>query len=815
METLIKDIHYAIRGLLRRPAFTTLAVLTLALGIGANTAIFGMLDAVMFRSLPVPAPEQLVKVETIRAAGQTNLNYSYPDFRDYRDKNQVCSSLTAYYSTPLSLSGGGATAERVFGTVASGEYFTTLGVSPALGRIFTTADDQTPGGHPVVVLSYAQWQRRFGGADDAIGKTLEINKHTFTVIGVMPPSFNGTLRGFSSDLWMPLMMHAQAVPSDPPDALNRRNFSWLEIMGRLKPGVSQAQAAASFELMGQQIDDADGVRSKERLTVTSNERGESYLVKDFAKPLIVMMVAVGLVLLIACANVANLLLVRASTRRKEIAVRLAVGATRARLVRQLLTESLVLSLAGGAGGLLIAFWADSFWKLIKPADDFLPITLQTGLSLRVLGFALLVSVITGVVFGLIPALQASKFDYTPALKDEAPHWRGERRFQLRDLLVVTQVAVSLVVLVGAGLFVRSLRQLQKIDVGFQPERTLVVTVDPSLQGYNREKGSELYRQFLERVHTIPGVRAATYAATVPPNAGGSKIEDTVEVEGRAPSGENVAVEYNRVGPDYFTTMNISLRGRDFTTADRRGAPPVAIINESMARKVFPNEDPVGKRFRFGKEGPYSEVIGVARDGKYRGLREEPLLCVYEPFFLRYRAEMNLLVRSDRNQQALLGQIRNELGALDPTIPVFNVRTLDEQVRSVASQERATALTTTLFGALALLLATIGLYGVMSYAVVQRTREIGIRMALGARSGDVLSMVLKSGMKLVLAGVAVGVVAALALTRVIRSFLFGITATDVLTFTTVAAGLIVVALLACLIPARRAAKVDPLVALKAE
>jgi predicted permease len=768
----------------------------------------------MFRALPVPAPEQLVKVETIRASGSTNFNYSYPDFRDYRDRNQVCSGLTAYYSTPLSLSGGSATAERVFGTIASGEYFTTLGVSPALGRVFTTADDQTPGGHPVVVLSHGLWLRRFGGAHDAIGKTLEINKHTFTVIGVMPASFNGTLRGFSSDLWMPLMMHAEAVPSDPPDALNKRNFSWLEIMGRLKPGVTTTQAAASFELMGQQIDDADGSRSQERLTVTSNERGESYLVKAFSKPLIVMMVAVGLVLLIACANVANLLLVRASTRRKEIAVRLAVGATRARLVRQLLTESLVLSLAGGALGLLIAFWADSFWKLIKPADDFLPITLQTGLSLRVLGFTLLVSVVTGVIFGLIPALQASKIDYTPALKDEAPHWHGERRFQLRDLFVVAQVAISVVVLVGAGLFVRSLRQLQKIDVGFRPERTLVVTVDPSLQGYDREKGSELYRQFLERVHTIPGVRAASYAATVTPNAGGSKIEDVVEIEGRAVP-IDVAVEYNRVGPDYFTTMNIALRGRDFTTSDRRGAPPVAIINESMARKVFPNEDPVGKRFRFGNEGPYSEVIGLARDGKYRGLREEPLLCVYEPFFMRYRAEMNLLVRSDQDSKALLGQIRNELGAIDPTIPVFNVRTLEEQVQSVASQERATAFTTSLFGGLALLLATIGLYGVMSYAVVQRTREIGIRMALGAKTTDVLSMVLKSGMKLVLAGVAVGVVAALALTRVIRSFLFGITATDVLTFTTVAAVLIVVALLACLIPARRAARVDPLVALKNE
>ncbi len=814
METFIKDIQYAIRGLVRRPAFSTLAVLTLALGIGANTAIFGMLDAVMFRSLPVVAPERLVKLETLRPEGRSNINYSYPKYREYRDKNQVCSSLTAYYSTPLSLSGGGATAERVFGTIASGEYFTTLGVAPALGRVFTAADDQTPGAHPVIVLSYGLWQRRFGAANDVIGKTLEINKHTFTVIGVMPQSFTGTIRGFSTDLWMPLMMHAQAVPSDPPDALTRPGFSWLEVMGRLKPGVTTAEAAASFATLGLQLDDADGVRGPERLTAVSNEHGESYLVRDFATPLTVMMVAIGLVLLIACANVANLLLVRASTRRKEIAVRLAVGATRARLIRQLLTESLVLSLTGGAVGLLIAFWADSFWTLIKPAGDYLPLTLQTGLNLRVLLFALGVSLITGVAFGLIPALQASRFDYTPALKDEAPHWRGERRFRLRDLLVVAQVAVSLVVLVGAGLFVRSLRQLQQIDVGFRPERTLVVQIDPSLQGYNKDKGSELYRQLLDRVRAIPGVRNATYASTVTPNAGGSRIQDVVQIEGGAPGGD-VAVEYNRVGPEYFTTMNIALRGRDFTSADRRGAQPVAIINESMARRVFPNEEAVGKRFRFGTEGPYSEIVGVAPDGKYRTLREEPQLCVYEPFFMSYRHEMNLLVRSDLNTPVLLGQIKSELGALDPTIPLFNIRTLDEQIRSVTFQERATALTTTLFGGLALLLATIGLYGVMSYAVVQRTREIGIRIALGAKSADVLSMVLKSGMKLVLAGVAVGVVAALVLTRVIRSFLFGITATDVFTYSSVAAGLIGVALLACLIPARRAAKVDPLVALRSE
>jgi putative ABC transport system permease protein len=454
--------------------------------------------------------------------------------------------------------------------------------------------------------------------------------------------------------------------------------------------------------------------------------------------------------------------------------------------------------------------------LIKPRDEFLPLTIQSGLNGRVLIFALLASVGTGLLFGLIPALQSSNFDFTPALKDEVPSWRGERRFVFRDLLVVLQVAVSLVVLVGAGLFVRSLRQLQRIDVGFRPDRALIVSVDPSLQGYDRAKGSEFYRSFLDRVRALPTVRAASLAATISPNPGGSKIEDVIQIEGRPVGTENLAVEYNRVGPEYFATMNIPLpRGRDFTAQDRKGSPPVVVINETMARKILPHEDPIGKRFRFGDTGPFYEVVGVARDGKYRSLREEPLLTLYEPFFMAYRPEMNLLVRSDSDPRSLLPAIRNELATLDPGIPLFNVRTLEEQVQGASAQEHTAALVTSMFGGLALLLAIIGLYGVMSYSVVQRTREIGIRMALGASRGDVLRLVVRSGMKLVLAGVAVGVVAAVALTRLIGSLLYGVTPTDVLTYVSVAVGLAIVALVACCVPARRAAKVDPLVALRYE
>ncbi|HKE57589.1 MAG TPA: ABC transporter permease, partial [Pyrinomonadaceae bacterium] len=716
MQTL-NDLRFAIRGLLKRPGFTLVAVITLALGIGANTAIFSMLDAIMFRSLPVRQPEQLVKLQTLRPNGQVNANFSYPAFRDYAQLNQVCSDLIAYYQTPLNLSGGNGTAERIYGTLASGNYFAMLGIEPAQGRLLSTADDQTPGAHPVVVISYSLWQRRFGGNADAIGKSIEINRHQFNIIGVAPQSFTGTVRGFSSELWLPMMMHNQAVPDDPPDTLSKRTLIWLDVMGRLKPSVTPAQATLSLQALANQIAEANGRTAVEKLMAVPGGKGEAFLVSDFNKPLLVLMTAVGLVLLIACANVANLLLVRAGARRKEIAVRLALGATRQRLVRQLLTESILLALLGGAAGLVVALWADRFWLLIKPRDEFLPLTIQSGLNARVLLFALLASVVTGLLFGLVPALQSSKFDYTPALKDEVPSWRGERRFVFRDLLVVLQVAVSVVVLVGAGLFVRSLRQLQKVDVGFRPEHTLIVSVDPSLQGYDRARGLEFYRTFLDRVRALPTVRAASLAATVSPNPGGGRIEDVIQIEGQPVGTENFSVEYNRVGPEYFATMNMALtRGRDFTTQDRKGAPSVVVINETMARKIFPHEDPIGKRFRFGDSDPFYEVVGVARDGKYRNLREDPLLTLYEPFFMAYRPEMNLVVRIDSDPRSLVPAIRNELAALDQSIPLFNVRTLEEQVQGASAQEHTAALVTSMFGGLALLLAIIGLYGVMSYSV---------------------------------------------------------------------------------------------------
>jgi len=802
--------------LFKSPTFSIVAVLTLALGIGANTTIFSLLDAVMLRSLPVQHPEQLVTLKTVRPEGRVNSNFSYPAFRDFRQFNQVFSGLIASYTTPLSLSGGSGPAERIYGTLASGDYFSVLGVNPVLGRTFTPAEDQTPGGSPVAVISYGLWQRRFGGSADVVGKTLSLNNHTFTIIGVAPASFGGMLRGFTADLWLPLMMHAQAIPDDPPDTLSNRGLIWLEVTGRLKPGVTFGVALASMDALGQQVAQANGRASSEKLTIEPGNKGSAWLVSELMLPLKVLMGAAAFLLLIACANVANLLLVRATARRREVAVKLAIGASRGRLIRQFLTESMLLALLGGGLGLLLAGWTNDLWLAIKPADFFFPVTLKTGIDVRLFTFALIVSVSAGVIFGLAPAFTASQVELTNALKPEGGVRTRERRFNLRSLLIVVQVGLSFVLLIGSGLFIQTVRHIQTIDVGFKPEHVLVATLDPSLHGYDRSRGWQFYTSLLDRVRAIPGVKSVTLAATVTPNLGGMVIQDTVEVAGRATRSDAIEIELNRVGPDYFATVGMPLlRGRDFTAQDRQGAPDVAVVNDTMARQLFPNEDPLGKRFRFGDEGPFTEIVGVVADGKYRSLREDPKPFLYTPFLNDYRPEMSLLVRSDLEPTNLVSALRNEVNVLDASLPLFHVRTLEEQVRNASAQERSAAILTSLFGIVALLLATVGIYGVISYSVTQRTHDIGIRIALGAQVSDVLKLVLKGGLALALAGVVFGTACAFALTRLIANLLFGVSATDATTFGIVAAILIFVTLLACYIPARKATKVNPLVALRYE
>ena len=814
-DALWQDLRYAVRMLARSPGFAAVAVIALALGTGANTSIFSLLDAVMLRALPVREAEQLVQLQGLRPQGRVNWNFSYSAYRDYCEQNQVFSGLLAYSTIPLSLSGGSGVAERIHGQLVSGNFFEVLGVDAIRGRTFLPEEDQTPGTHPVAVISSGFWQRRFAGDPAIVGKTVTLNNLDFTIVGVTPSHFNGVVRGFKADLWLPMMMHARAMPDLPPDAFSRRGLSWLYIIGRLKPGVTLTQATAHVETLGRQLDHANNREVEERLTLTPGDKGATWLLHDFSTPLTMLMAVVGLVLLIACANVANLLLARASARRKEIAIRLALGAGRRRLVSQLLTESGLLALMGGAVGLLVATWANDFWLWLKPADLFLPVTVESRLDGRVLGSTLLLSLLTGMVFGLAPALQASKLDFMTALKaSTATLPGGRRRFDLRHLLVIAQVALSLVLLVGAGLFARSLRRMQAVDVGFTPESVLVAALDLSLHGYDSSRGREFYRLLLERTRSLPGVKSATLAATVTPSPGGTRMEDRAEIGGRAGRTEIIEVELNNVGPGYFMTLNVPLlRGRDFTAQDRQGAPPVAVINGTMARRLFPNEDPIGKRIRFGRDGPYLEVIGVAGDGKYRSLREEPRMCLYEPFLMNYRHQMNLLVRAGGDPKSLLASVREAVQTLDPRIPVFQVRTLTEQVRSASGQERSVAALTSLFGGLALLLAAIGIYGALAFFVSQGTSEIGLRMALGAKHRDVLRWVMREGLIMTLIGISIGLAGALAAAQVLSSLLYGIRPTDPITFAGVSLLLLGVAALACFIPARRATRVDPMVALR--
>jgi predicted permease len=815
MDTLWQDIRFGFRMLFKNSALTAVAVLSLALGIGANTAVFSLVDKALVRLLPVASPEQLVIVIGEGERGQ-NTSFSYPLYVDFRDRNEVFSDLITFSGTPFSLSDGGQT-ERVPGMLVSGNYFSTLGVNAALGRTFLPDEDATPGTHPVAVVGYGLWQRRFGADPAVIGKTISLNGHTFTIIGVAPPEFTGTIKGSSPDIYVPMMMEAEAMPTWQ-GALTNRNMTWLEIMGRLKPGVTREQAEASLTLTANQIAQVYPDNVDKKMVLADGSKGVDYAMRDLSGPLVWMMFIVVLVLLIACANVANLLLARANARRKEIAVRLAVGANRARLVRQLLTESVLLSVMGGVAGLMVAIWLTDLLLLFKPTQSF---ALEGGLDRRVLIFSLTLSLLTGIVFGLAPAFQTSKPDLVAALKDEsATAGRGARRMSLRNLLVVLQVALSLLVLVSAGLCVRSLQKLVAIDAGFDPAKIIVMSLDLSLNGYKQEQGRQFYSQLVERVSGLPGVESASLAAIVPLGGGGMRRSLGVEGYEPPPDAPPLNFNFNIVGANYFQTMGIQIiRGRDFSPQDVAGAPKVVIINETVAHKYWPNQDAVGKHLKFGsprsRNEELIEIVGIAKDSKYRQLTEVATDTMYLPLAQNYRANMTLHVRTAADSKAMIAAIRSEVAARDPNLPVYSVRTMEEQKSNSLYTSRMAATLLGVFGLVAMLLAAVGIYGVMSYSVNRRTREIGIRMALGANRRDVLKMVLGEGMLLVMVGLAAGLGATLAVTRFIGSLLYGVSATDPATFAGISLILIAVALLACYLPARHATKVDPMVALRYE
>ncbi len=819
-ERFTQDLRFGLRLLRKHSVFTLIAVLSLAFGIGANTAIFTIVDQLLVRALPVPTPEQLVKVLERGMLGDkiiTNSSLSYPLYADYRDQNSVFAGLAGYSDLALSLSDGGQS-ERLSGLIVTGNYFEVLGVTSALGRTFLPEEDRTPGTHPVVVLSHGFWKRRFGGDPSIIGKNLALNGGSYTVIGVTPPEFTGIERGANPALFVPIMMQPQAM-SRYGDALDKRTFSWLEIFGRLRSGVTPTQAQTEMTTLAAGFAEAYPENAFPEIVLEDSSKGEGALIEtQLSTPLLLLMFTVALVLLIACANISNLLLARATARRKEIAVRLTVGASRLRLIRQLLTESLLLSFIGGLLGLLFAYWLSDALTAFQPPR--LGTAIPVRMDWRVLGFSALLTISTGVIFGLAPALQATRTDLVAAMKDQnASLGQGKQRFTMRNLLVITQVALSLVVLVCAGLCLKSLYRLQAVDTGFEPSRIFVLGVDLGMGGYEKESGGQFYEQLSERISGLPGIEATTLGRVIPLSGRGMRI--SLGIEGYTPAPDEVLnFDLNVVGANYFTTLKMPLvSGRDFTAQDNYAAKKVVVINETAARTYWGEQNPVGRNIIFGSEARGDreavEIVGVVKDSKYRTITERPAAMMFLPAAQNYFPDLALHVRTTTDAQAIIAAVRNIVKELDANLPVYNVRTLEQQKNDSLYAERMVATFLIAFGILGLLLAIMGIYGVMSYSVSQRTREIGIRMALGAQTEMVLRLVLRQGFGLVVVGLGIGLCATVAATRLLEGFLYGVSTTDLWTYLGVCGLLAGVALIACFLPARRAAKVDPMIALRYE
>ncbi len=838
------DVRFALRSLSKTPLFSAVAVLSMALGIGANTAIFSLIDQLMLRLLPVKNPTELVLLDSNGNHLGNNRganSFSYPMFQDFRAHNQVFSGVLCRVTTPVSMSFSGQT-ERASGEMVSGTYFQVLGIDAAVGRTIAPDDDATVLGHPVVMLSYRYWQMRFGGDPSVLNKNMVLNGHNFTIIGVAARGFDGIEPGSVTELFVPVTMKAWMTPNDVGlEDLNDRRSSWLQILGRLKPGVTPPQAKASMQVLFHQIIEQEAKDPqiarvseydrqrflKATINILPAATGRSFLRTQMTRPLQVLMAIVALVLLIACGNVANLLLVRAAGRQREIAVRLALGAGRWQIMRQLLVESVLLALTGGVAGVAVAYAG------VKALLGFLPqssteLGLATTPDGRVMLFNFGVALVTGLVFGLVPALQATNPDVGPTLKDQARSVAGSGHGRLRKSLVGAQVTISLLLLIGAGLFIRSLKNLRDVGPGFPASALIAFTVDPSLNGYDGPHSLTFFRELNRKLAAVPGVQSASLAMI-------GILEDndwdsTVNVEGyTSKPGEDMNPQFNAISPAYFATLGVPLlEGRDFSDRDTTTIrhpdipfpiPNVIIVNEKLAKRYFGNHSAVGRHIGFGNEpGAIADmlIIGVVRDFRYQRIRGDITRQAFIPYLgLPFTRDMTSYVRTPLAPKEAFSAIRRTVASLDRNLPVYNLRTIESTIDASLLNERLVASLSALFGALATLLAVIGLYGVMAYTVEQRTREIGIRLALGAQRHNVVWLVMKEVVAMVGISFAIGLPAAWLSSKLVTSLLYGIRPNDPISIAAPMAALAGVALLAGYVPAFRASRVDPLSALHYE
>lgn len=828
IETIVQDLRFATRMLAKQPGFTAIAVLALALGIGVNTAILSALNGFILRPLPVEKPEELVATHWGRKMDERVWGYfSYANYVDLREQNQSFTDLCAWWQTAAGISssdsrkaGDSERAEVVWGELVSANYFDVMGVKPILGRVFLPEEDRTPNTHAVVVLGYQLWKQRFNADLAIVGKNIYLNGQPFTVIGVMPESFLGSAFYLRQGFWVPSMM-AQRF-GRRADWRTDRNYPSFYLYGRLKPGVTLAQAEADLNLVADNLaklypDINADTKIQLSRELDSRYRNATRMIKYSG---MLALCVSGLVLLLACANVANLMLARAVTRAKEIGIRLAIGASRGRIVRQLLTESVLLALMGGALGLAFAYRGADVIRATFPPVPY-PISFDFTPDGYVLKWMLVISVLTGVIFGLAPALLAARTDLVAVIKGgSSGQSRGRQRWNLRGALVVAQVTISIIVLICAGLFIRSLGKVRQTDPGFATENLITMMLNLDLLAYDQETTRRFYPELQRRIEKQPGVRMAALASELPlMDSRGSRGPIVKEGEADPPPNQGTFSECSLVTPKYFDTLRIELvSGRDFTDRDNADAPFVVIVNQAFARRFYGStENALGKRFRFSPGSPLMEIIGIAKDGYYRSLFEDHQPFMFLPVYQHSRARMTLLVsaQSAGDLKVVAESVRREISQLDARLPVVGVMMAEENLSLAYMGPRLAAGTATIFGVLALVLSMMGLYSVMTYAVSQRTHEIGIRMALGASLGDVLWLIVSQGLRMVLTGMALGLVSAFALTRLLSSLLLGVGTTDAVTFVGVAVLLITVALLACLLPARRAARVDPLVALRSE